>query len=181
MLMFLPIRLFQIDASVGIRDRAWRLAERSSGRERDHRQSSCHLKPSRQRTAKDLPVPAAPALLLLDRDHQHPEIGSIWRPDINKRSILIPDNEEPRTLANRSSQANGDGAMVEYRLDNELFTIVEEKVTSLVKQLEDADWSAGEVALAINEVIKRYWLDRAKALRAARQSLPKDLSDGNEG
>jgi len=66
--------------------------------------------------------------------------------------------------------------------DGELRDILDAKLTALFREMEDADWSADEVALAIDALLKEKWLAQAQALRAARESLPKDfVSDGNEG
>lgn len=66
--------------------------------------------------------------------------------------------------------------------DEELRDILDAKLTALFREMEDADWSADEVALAIDALLKEKWLAQAQALRAARESLPKDfVSDGNEG
>lgn len=65
---------------------------------------------------------------------------------------------------------------------DELHDIVDQKLTAMIREMEDADWSAEEVAFAIHDVLRAKWLDQAEALRAARQSVPKNfLSDGNEG
>ncbi|NNU68955.1 MULTISPECIES: hypothetical protein [Rhizobium] len=66
--------------------------------------------------------------------------------------------------------------------DDELRDIIDQKLTALIREMEDADWSAKDVALAINDVLKSKWLDRMTALQDAREAVPKGfLSDGNEG
>nr|KZB02047.1 hypothetical protein A4A59_12990 [Rhizobium leguminosarum] len=66
--------------------------------------------------------------------------------------------------------------------DDELRDIIDQKLTALIREMEDADWSAKDVAFAINDVLKSKWLDRMTALQDAREAVPKDfLSDGNEG
>ncbi|WP_245500110.1 hypothetical protein [Rhizobium leguminosarum] len=66
--------------------------------------------------------------------------------------------------------------------DHELRGIVDHKLTALIREMEDADWSAEDVAFAINDVLKSKWLDRITALQDAREAVPKGfLSDGNEG
>ncbi|XUR32457.1 hypothetical protein ACQY74_000484 (plasmid) [Rhizobium leguminosarum bv. trifolii] len=66
--------------------------------------------------------------------------------------------------------------------DDELRDIIDQKLTALIQEMEDADWSAKDVAFAINDVLKSKWLDRMMALQDARDAVPKGfLSDGNEG
>lgn len=65
---------------------------------------------------------------------------------------------------------------------DELHGIIDEKMTALVLDIEEAGWSAAEIAFAIEDVLRRKWLDQAEALRRARASVPEDfISDGNEG
>ncbi|MBY5540674.1 hypothetical protein HFO60_11615 [Rhizobium leguminosarum] len=65
--------------------------------------------------------------------------------------------------------------------NDELRDIIDHKLTAL-REMEDADWSAKDVAFAINDVLKSKWLDRITALQDAREAVPKGfLSDGNEG
>ena len=65
---------------------------------------------------------------------------------------------------------------------DDLHDIIEQKITALVREMEDANWSANDVAVAIKDVVKNRWLDQAESLRAAREALPKNfVSDGNEG
>lgn len=60
--------------------------------------------------------------------------------------------------------------------------IIEEKVTALIREMEEANWNGYEVALAIEAFLKKSWLAEEQALRAARESVPKNfVSDGNEG
>jgi len=64
----------------------------------------------------------------------------------------------------------------------DLIEIVNQKMASLVRELEDADWQTEDVVLAIDAVIKNRWLDQIRALREARAATPDDfISDGNEG
>lgn len=63
-----------------------------------------------------------------------------------------------------------------------LHDIVEQKITALVKEMVEADWSAGDVASAIRDVVEARWLSQEQALQAARNATPDDfVSDGNEG
>jgi hypothetical protein len=65
---------------------------------------------------------------------------------------------------------------------DDLHDIIDERITALVREMEAVDWSAEEVVLAINDVIKARWLDRLNALDQASAALPKGfISDGNEG
>jgi len=67
-------------------------------------------------------------------------------------------------------------------LVDELDAIVDEKLTALVRELEDASWSAEDIALTLEEVLQRKWLKQVDALRRARAAVPDDfVSDGNEG
>ena len=64
----------------------------------------------------------------------------------------------------------------------ELHDIVDQKLTALVLEMVDADFSSDEVAFAIYAVLKKKWLDPADARRDAREAVPKNfVSDGNEG
>ena len=73
-------------------------------------------------------------------------------------------------------------ADVKKTRDDELRGIIDEKLTALVRELEDADWSADEIAFAIEDVLNEKWIVQARALRDARDSVPENfVSDGNEG
>lgn len=64
----------------------------------------------------------------------------------------------------------------------DLHDIVDQKITSLVREMEATNWSAEEIVLAINDVLKVRWLDRIEAQSQAAASFPKTfVSDGNEG
>jgi hypothetical protein len=66
--------------------------------------------------------------------------------------------------------------------NEELRDIIDQKLTALIREMEDADWSREDVAFAIDEVLKAKWLDQIMALKRARDATPKGfLSDGNEG
>lgn len=66
--------------------------------------------------------------------------------------------------------------------DKELHEIVEAKLTSMMVEMADGDWSMAEVALAMRDVLKTKWLDEIAALQAAREEMPGNfVSDGNEG
>ncbi len=73
-------------------------------------------------------------------------------------------------------------ADVEQTRNDELRGIIDEKLTALVRELEDGDWSADEIAFTIETVLNDKWLVQARALRDARDSVPENfVSDGNEG
>jgi hypothetical protein len=66
--------------------------------------------------------------------------------------------------------------------DGELHDIVETKLTAMMVEMADADWSTAEVALAMRDVLKTKWLDEIEALQAAREEMSGNfVSDGNEG
>lgn len=66
--------------------------------------------------------------------------------------------------------------------DTELESIVNEKLTALVRELEDANWTIEQIAFSIEAVLAQKWLAQARALRAARENVPDNfVSDGNEG
>lgn len=80
--------------------------------------------------------------------------------------------------------ANGGPCFMTNELRNrdKLGPIIDEKMTALVREMVDANWSAEEVAFAIEDVLRRKWLNQAEAVRRARMALPNDfVSDGNEG
>lgn len=65
---------------------------------------------------------------------------------------------------------------------DELDGIVDEKLTALVRELEDAGWNAENIAFALEDVLQRKWLRQIEAMRRARAAMPDDfVSDGNEG
>lgn len=65
---------------------------------------------------------------------------------------------------------------------DDLHEIVDQKLTALIRELEEADWSAGEVALVINSILQGRWLVPAQRLQEAQQALARNsVSDGNEG
>lgn len=63
-----------------------------------------------------------------------------------------------------------------------LHEIVDQKVTALIREIEEAGWRSDEIALALRDVLKTRWLGQADALRDVREAMPKNfVSDGNEG
>lgn len=66
--------------------------------------------------------------------------------------------------------------------DNELREIVEQKISALICEMQNANWNAVDVAEAIQQVVEDKWLKDAAALRTARGSTSTAfVSDGNEG
>lgn len=66
--------------------------------------------------------------------------------------------------------------------DGELHSIIDEKLTAFMREMQEAGWGAEDVAFTIDVILRERWIDRALAHRAAREKLPKDfVSDGNEG
>ncbi|RYE51276.1 MAG: hypothetical protein EOP21_01790 [Hyphomicrobiales bacterium] len=65
---------------------------------------------------------------------------------------------------------------------HELHDIVSERISSLVLEMEEANWGAQEVIDAVSNVISAEWLPKFRALAEARQATPTNfVSDGNEG
>jgi hypothetical protein len=65
---------------------------------------------------------------------------------------------------------------------DDLRDIIDQKIASLVQEMEDAGWSAADTSLAINDVVKTKWLDQLEALQEAREAVSASfVSDGNEG
>jgi hypothetical protein len=65
---------------------------------------------------------------------------------------------------------------------DDLREIIDQKLTSLFREMEDAGWSASDVALVMSDVIKTRWLDQIEKLRSAREAGQDNfVSDGNEG
>jgi hypothetical protein len=70
----------------------------------------------------------------------------------------------------------------EHAHNTELRDIIDQKLTLLVCELADANWSVDEVVMAIDAVLEAKWLPQARALQAARNSGSENsVSDGNEG
>jgi uncharacterized protein (UPF0147 family) len=60
--------------------------------------------------------------------------------------------------------------------------IVEQRITALIVELENADWSAADVIQAIDDVVGKRRQDRLEPLAQARASVASGfVSDGNEG
>lgn len=56
--------------------------------------------------------------------------------------------------------------------DDELVGVITEKLATLIRELEDADWSADDVVFAIEGVLNKNWLEKARALGTARETVP---------
>jgi hypothetical protein len=64
----------------------------------------------------------------------------------------------------------------------ELRDIVDQKISALVREMEDADWKAEDVAGAISDIVRRRWLEKSALLSEAREAVAANsISDGNEG
>ncbi len=65
---------------------------------------------------------------------------------------------------------------------DDLHDIINQKITALIREMEEADWKAEDVALAIKQVIDTQWLAKTDLLQDARNAVSKNfVSDGNEG
>ena len=72
--------------------------------------------------------------------------------------------------------------MSDSRSNTELRDVIHQKITALIQEMEQADWSARDVVLAIEDVVDEEWLPQFRALDEAREAQPKNfISDGNEG
>lgn len=65
---------------------------------------------------------------------------------------------------------------------DDLHEIIDQKITALVLEMENADWPTSDIARAIHDVVKTRWLDSASSLEEASRAVSKNfVSDGNEG
>src|ERR1700712_1961303 len=65
---------------------------------------------------------------------------------------------------------------------DDLHKTIDQKLTILVREMEDAGWSVSEVARALSDVIKVRWLGQTEKLGGAPEAASKSfVSDGNEG
>jgi phenylpyruvate tautomerase PptA (4-oxalocrotonate tautomerase family) len=72
--------------------------------------------------------------------------------------------------------------MSDSRSNTELRDVIHERITALIQEMEQADWSARDVVFAIEEVVDEEWLPQFRALDEARAAQPDNfVSDGNEG
>jgi len=63
-----------------------------------------------------------------------------------------------------------------------LFDIIDVRIASLIREMEEANWRTEDIVIAIDAVMRSRWMERLEALREAREATPKDfVSDGNEG
>jgi hypothetical protein len=64
----------------------------------------------------------------------------------------------------------------------ELHDILDQKLTALVREMEEADWEREKIIWAIDDIIKARWISQIETLREARKSVRENfVSDGNEG
>ncbi len=69
-----------------------------------------------------------------------------------------------------------------HAAEDDLHSILERKLTALFREMEDADWRADDIASAIDDIVKRRWLNQAQSLQGVRDAMSKNfVSDGNEG
>lgn len=65
---------------------------------------------------------------------------------------------------------------------DDLHEIIEQKMTALMLEMENADWKPSDVARVIQEVVTQRWLKTASSLEDAKRAAGKNfVSDGNEG
>ena len=65
---------------------------------------------------------------------------------------------------------------------DDLHEIIEQKMTALMLEMENADWKPSDVAHIIQEVVTQRWLKTASSLEDAKRAAGKNfVSDGNEG
>jgi hypothetical protein len=63
-----------------------------------------------------------------------------------------------------------------------LHDMVDHKLSEVLRDLEDAGWSASDIAEAIMETVRNRWLSQQDALQRARDTVSHGfVSDGNEG
>lgn len=66
------------------------------------------------------------------------------------------------------------------RIDD-LHDVIDQKISALIRDMA-TQWSAEEVILAIDDVIKARWLGKIRAGEVSSDKMSKDfISDGNEG
>ena len=53
----------------------------------------------------------------------------------------------------------------------DLHEIIDQKITAIMREMENAGYNARETALAIVDVVNADWLDRDDALRKARAGI----------
>ncbi len=69
-----------------------------------------------------------------------------------------------------------------YAAEDDLHLILDRKMTALFREMEDADWSADDIAAAIDDIVRKRWLNRTQSLQGVRDAMSNNfVSDGNEG
>jgi len=64
---------------------------------------------------------------------------------------------------------------------DDLHDVIDQKISALIRDMA-TQWSAEEVILAIDDVVKARWLDKIRAGEVSSDTMSKDfISDGNEG
>ena len=64
----------------------------------------------------------------------------------------------------------------------ELNDIIAQKISALVREMENAGWGADEVASAISDIVRRQWIRKSELLSETRDAVASNfISDGNEG
>jgi hypothetical protein len=64
---------------------------------------------------------------------------------------------------------------------DDLHDVIDQNISALIRDLAP-HWSAEEVILAIDDVVKARWLARIRAGEEASDTMSQDfISDGNEG
>ena len=64
---------------------------------------------------------------------------------------------------------------------DDLHDVIDQKIAALIRDIA-TQWSAEEVILAIDDVVKARWLCKIRADKASSGTMSGDfISDGNEG
>ena len=64
---------------------------------------------------------------------------------------------------------------------DDLHDVIDQKISALIRDMA-TQWSAEEVILAIDDVVKARWLGKIRAAAVSSDTMSEDfVSDGNEG
>ena len=64
---------------------------------------------------------------------------------------------------------------------DDLHDVIDQKIAALIRDVA-TQWSAEEVLLAIDDVVKARWLGKIRSGKVPSDTMSKDIvSDGNEG